>query len=104
MAAAAQTAAAAEAAAASLDVYMVDGRCRRLEARDMRRRDAPLRRSRRHLTRKVLTRSACFGSKAWKHDDAFGRLTKGHDIGKGIGKVCGFCFVRFPCVFLGLLI
>jgi len=60
MAAAAQTAAAAEAAAASLDLYIIDGRRRRLEARDIRRLDAALRRSRRHLTRTVLTRSACF--------------------------------------------
>jgi len=57
MAAAAQTAAAAEAAAASLDLYIVDGRCRRLEARDTRRR-AAARRLRRHLTRIVLTASA----------------------------------------------
>jgi len=57
-----------------------------LEARDIRRRDAALRRSRRHLTRIVLTRSACFGSKARKHDNAFGHLTKGQNVGKGLRK------------------
>jgi len=46
MAAAAQTVAAAEAAAASFDLYIIDGRCRRVEARDIRRRDAALRRLR----------------------------------------------------------
>ena len=77
MAAAAQTAAAAEVAAASFDLHIIDGRCRRLEARAVRRRDAALRRSRRHLTRRALTRSAYFGPNARKHDDPFVHLTKG---------------------------
>ena len=84
MAAAAQTAAAAEAAAASLDLYMVDGWCRRLEARDTRRRAAARRRLRRHLTRRVQTASACLGPKARKHDSPFGRLTIGQNDGKGL--------------------
>jgi len=84
MAAAAQTAAAAEAAAASLDSYMVDGRCRRLEARDSRRRAAARRLLRRHFTRRVLTASSCLGSKARKHDSPFGRLTIGQNDGKGL--------------------
>ena len=68
MAAAAQMAAAAEAATASLDLYMVDGRCRRFEARDTRRRAAARRRLRRHFTRRVLTASACVGPTARRHD------------------------------------
>ena len=69
LAAAAQTAAAAEAAAASFDLQIIDGKCRRLEARDLRRRDAALHRhSRRLLTRRVLTCSDCFGPKTRKHD------------------------------------
>jgi len=63
MAAAAQTAAAAEAAAASLHLHIVDGRCRRVEARDTRHRAIARRRLRRHLTRRVLTASACLGPK-----------------------------------------
>ena len=74
MAAAAQTAAAAQAAAASLDLFIVDGRCRLLEARDTRRRAATRQRLQRHLTRRYLTASACLGPKARKHDDPFGRL------------------------------
>jgi hypothetical protein len=84
MAAAAQTAAAAEAAAASLDLHIVDGRRHRLEAGDTRRRDAALRRSRRHLTRTVLTASACLGPNAREHDNPFGRLTIGKNDGKGL--------------------
>ena len=83
MAAAEQTAAAAEAAAASLDLYSIVRR-RRLEARVIRRRDAALRRSRRHLARRVLTRYACFGPKARKHDNPFGRLTIAQNEGKGL--------------------
>jgi len=86
MAAAAQTAAAAEAAAASFDLHIIVGRCRRLEARDMRRRDSALRRSRRRLTRSVLTRFACFGPKARKHDNTFGHLPNGQSVGKGLRK------------------
>jgi len=44
--AAAQTVTAAEAAAASFELCIIDGRCPRFEARDIRRRDAALRRSR----------------------------------------------------------
>ena len=102
MAAAAQTAAAAEAAAASFDLHIIDGRCRRLEARDMRSRDAALRRSWHHLTRSVLTRSACFGPKARKHDNPFGHLTKGQNVGEGLWKTAWFLvrpmFLRFPLV------
>jgi len=84
MAAAAQTAAAAEAAAASLGLYMVDGRCRRFEARDTRRRAAARRRLRRHFTWRVLTASACLGPNARTHDSPFGRLTIGQNDGKGL--------------------
>ena len=91
MAAAAQTAAASEAAAASFDLYIIDGRCRRVETRDIRRRDAALRRSRRHLTQRVLTRSACFGSKA-RNDNPLGHLTKGQNVGKGLRKSGRFSF------------
>ena len=107
MAAAAQTAAAAEAAAACFNLYIIDGRCRRLEgaaARDMRRRDAALQRSQRHLTRRVLTRSACFGSKARKHENPFGHLTKGRNDRKGHRKSGWFLvrpiFLRFLGFFL----
>jgi len=86
MAAAARTAAAAEAAAASLDLYRVDGRCRRLEARDTRRRAAARRRLRRQLTRSIMTASACLGPKARKYDNPFGRLTMGRNDGKGLRK------------------
>jgi len=82
MAAVAQTTAAAKAAAALLDLYMVDGRSRRLEARDTRRRAAARRRLWRHLTRRVLTASACLSPKARKHDSPFGRLTIGQNDGK----------------------
>jgi len=101
MAAAAQTAAAAEAVAASFDLYIIDGRRRRFEAQNIRRRVAAMRRSRRHLTWRVLTRSACFGPSARKHDNPFGHATKGQNDGKGltVGKVGGFWFVRFSCVF-----
>ena len=71
MAAAAQTAASAEAAPPSLDLFSVDERCHRLEARDTRRRAAARRRLRRHLTWRVLTASACLGPKARKHDNPF---------------------------------
>jgi len=74
MVAAAQTAAAAEAAAASLDLHIVDGWCRRLEARDTRHRAATRRHLRRHLLRRVLTASACLGPKARKHDNPFSLL------------------------------
>jgi len=84
MAAAEQTAAAAEAAAPSLDSYSVDGRCRRLEARDTRRRAAARRRLRRHLMRRVLTASACLGPRPRKHDNPFGRLTIAQNEGKGL--------------------
>ena len=77
-------------AAASFDLYIIDRRCRRLEARDIRRRDAALWRSRRHHTRRVLTRSACFGPKARKHDNPFGHLTKGQNVWKGLREVGGF--------------
>jgi len=85
MTAAAQTAAAAEAAAPSLDLYSVDGRCCRLEARDTRRRAAAARRRLRlHLTRRILTASACLGPKARRHNNPFGRLTIGQNDRKGI--------------------
>jgi len=94
MAAAAQKAAKTEAAAASLDFYInIERSCRRLEACDIRRRDAALRRSWRHLTRRVLTRSACFGPKARKHDNPFGHLTNGQNVGKGLRK-SGWFLVR----------
>jgi len=104
MAAAAQTAAAAEAAAASLDLYMVDGRCRRFEARDTRRRAAARRRLRRHFTRRVLTASACLGPKARKHDSPFCRLTIGQNDEKGLeGKWVIFWFFRGSCAVLVFL-
>jgi len=84
MAAVAQMTAAAKAAAALLDLNMVDGRSRRWEARDTRRRAAARRRLRRHLTRRVPTASACLGPKAWKHENPFGRLTIGQNDGKGL--------------------
>jgi hypothetical protein len=84
MVAVAQTTAAAEAAAASLDLYMVDGRCRRLGARDTRRRAAARRRLRHHLTRRVPTAFKCLGPKVRKHDSPFGRLTIGQNDGKGL--------------------
>jgi hypothetical protein len=43
MAATAQSAAAVEVAATGFDFYNVDGRCRRSETRDIRRRDAAFR-------------------------------------------------------------
>ena len=84
MAVAAQTAAAAEAAAPSLDLYSVDGRCHRLDARDTHRRAATRRHLRRHLTRRVLTASAGSGPKARTQDHPFGRLTIGQNDGKGL--------------------
>jgi len=99
MAAAAQTAAAAEAAAPTLDLYSVDGRCCRLEARDTRRRAAARRRLRRHLTRRVLTSSASLSPKARKHDNPFGRLAQ--NDGKGLwDKWVVFLFFRCSCVVL----
>jgi len=105
MATAAPTAAAAEAATASLDLYIIDGRCRRLEARDTRRRAATRRRLRRQFTRRILTTSACLGPKARTHDNPFGRLTKGQNDGKGPKKsgwffgssdvLALFCFLDF---------
>ena len=83
MAAAAQKAAAAEAAANNFDLCIIDGRGRCLEVRDICRRDAAMRRSRRHLSRRFLTRAAIFGPKARKHDKT---------SGKGLGKVGGFLF------------
>jgi hypothetical protein len=96
MAAAAQTAAAAESAAPSLDLYSVDGRYRRWEARDTRRRVAARRRLRRHLTRRVMTYPACLDPKARKHtahpavgvDDerwrrSFGTRRAGRSPGRG---------------------
>ena len=101
MAAAAQTAAAAETAAASLDLHIVDGRCRRWEVRDTRRRAAARRRLRRHLTRRVMTASACLGPKARKHDNPFGRLTIGQNDGKRLRKSGWFFwFVRCSCFVL----
>jgi hypothetical protein len=91
MAAAAQKAAAGGATAACFDLRGVDKRCHRLEARDTRRRAAGLRRLRRHLTRRVLTGSACVGPKARKHDNPFGHLdqrTKRRE--RALGKVGGF--------------
>jgi hypothetical protein len=86
MAAAAQTAAAAEATAASLDLNIVDGRWRRLEARDTRHRAAAGRRLQRHLTRRISTAAACIGPKARKYDNPFGRLTIGQNDGTWLRK------------------
>jgi hypothetical protein len=82
MAAAAQTAAATEATAPSLDSYSVDRRCRRLEARNTRRRAA----SRRLCTASSRAEGSdgFLGPKARKHDNTFGRLTVGQNDGKGL--------------------
>jgi hypothetical protein len=105
MAAAAQKAAAGGATAACFDLRGVDKRCHRLEARDTRRRAAGLRRLRRHLTRRVLTGSACVGPKARKHANPFGHLTKERNDGKELWeKWVVFLFFRFCLFCFGFLI
>ena len=105
MAAAAQKAAGGEATAACFDLRSVDKRCHRLEARDTRRRAAGLRRLRRHLTRRVLTGSACVGPKARKHANPFGHLTIERNDGKELWeKWVVFLFFRFCLFCFGFLI
>jgi hypothetical protein len=98
MAATAQSAAAVEVAATGFDFYNVDGRCRRSETRDIRRRDAAFRWSRRHLTRHVLTGFCLFRPKARKHDDRFGQSTKEENPAKELRKSgWWFFFIVFLC-------